>query len=774
MGKAKQNTTAGTRTYFSGLNSENIIISVLCFLFSQASVLTYINPFGLAFFASSFSSTGWIYSLFGSVLGIIISRGDMSFLRYLLSLCVTASVLGIFEKRKNIFMRASVISITYFLIGIIFINMDRFVMYDFMLLLLESFVCFFSVYLINDIISVSKNFSSRSFFTTGELTSIFTLTSIFVLSLGNMPEFFGFKPASVFVIFLIMNIALYTNVSVSSFAGVIFGLALSLTEHYSTSVVGAYAFSAFMASLFRRYSRLGVVLGFSLANAIITAFLNDTAYVILNPLEVFFVGVLFVGIPHKFLDFSEAFFNKVVNVGTSGYTDSFHVVKQRINRVTEDIELVANIYDKDCKEVNVGKEYLVKLFDYACDNVCAYCGLKYGCWKNNSSKNYALMMGLFDKMHHTGRLCVLDLPKSFSERCVKKEEFVKVINLIYEIYRTDKLWMEKMSETKTLMANQMYGMCRAIKNASQDLGIVSDMPKEEYLRSELETEGIFCGDVKVFLSDGDIYCIYLEFLDNTQQFNIEKLCQIVSDSVETPVRYNDTIPTNHGHLMCFYPREEYTLSTAVASECKYGEGVNGDFTGEVFLSDGYGYVMLSDGMGSGERANSQSSDTVRMMKSFLNAGFEFQSAVKLLNSSLLLNFSKDSFSTLDILGVNLVTGEICISKTGSAPTYIKLGQNVKKIESTSLPVGILREIEFDPVIFQADDDYTVVVMMSDGVSNTLLTDSKDRDWIGDELKTISSKNVQLVANKILKRALLKYDDKAEDDMTVTVSVIYKN
>ncbi len=774
MGRTKQTTATGTKTYFSGLNTENVIISVLCFLFSQASVLTYINPFGLAFFASSFSSTGWIYSLSASIMGIIISRGDMSFLRYLLSLCVTASVLGIFERRKNIFFRAFVISITYLLIGVIFLNMTHFVMYDFMLLLLESFVCFFSVYLINDIISVSKNFRLRSFFTTGELTSIFTVTSIFILSLGNMPEFFGFKPASVFVIFLIMNIALYTNISVSSFSGVIFGLVVSLTEHYSASVIGAYAFSAFMASLFRRYSRLGVVLGFSLANAIITAFLNDTSYVILNPLEVFLVGVLFVGIPHKFLDFSEAFFNKVINVGSVGYEDSFHIAKHRISKVSDDIELVAEIYEKDSRGVNVGKEYLMKLFDYACDNVCAYCGLKFGCWKNNGSKNYALMMSLFDKINQSGRVSVLDLPKNFSERCVKKEEFVKVINLIYEIYRTDKLWMEKMNETKTLMANQMHGMTRAIKNASQDFDIVSDVPREEHLRSELETEGFFFGDVKVLLSGGDVYCVYLEFFDNNIQFNMENLCRIISDSVETPVRYNDAIPTNHGYLMCFYPRETYTLSTAVASETKYGESVNGDFTGEVFLSDGYGYVMLSDGMGSGEKAYSQSSDTVKMMKSFLNAGFDFQSAVKHLNSSLLLNFSKDSFATLDILSVNLITGEISLSKTGSAPTYIKRGKNVEKIESTSLPVGILREIEFEPVIFQADDDYTVVVMMSDGVSNTLLSDKGERDWIEDELMIISSKNVQLVANKILKRALLKYNGKAEDDMTVTVSLIYKN
>ena len=774
MGRTKQNTTVSARTGFSGLNSENIIISVLCFLFSQASVLTYLNPFGLAFFSATFSSTGWLYSLFASILGIIISRGDMSFLRYLLSLCVTASVLGIFEKRKNMFARASVISITYFLVGVIFMNMSRFVMYDFMLILLESFVCFFSVYLINDIISVSKNFSSRSFFTTGEITSIFTVISIFILSLGNMPELFGFKPASVFAMFLLMNVALYTNVSVSSFAGVIFGFVISLTEHYSVSVVGAYAFCAFLSSLFRRYSRLGVVLGFSLSNAIITAFLNDTAYVILNPLEVFFTGALFIGFPRKFTNVPKEFFDKVLNVQINGFSDSFHVAKQRIAKVCEDVELVADIYDKECKTSGVGKEYLIKLFDYACDNVCAHCGLKFGCWKNNANKNYALMMSLFDRISETGRVSVLDLPKNFSQRCVKKEEFVKVVNLIYEIYRTDKLWIEKTNETKLLMANQMHGITRAIKKASRDLEVVSDASKEEFLRSELETEGFLCSDVKVLLENDNIYCIYLEFSENNTEPDIEKLCQIVSYSVEVPVRYNDTVSTSRGCLVCFYPREAYSVSTAVASEMKYGESVNGDCTGKVFLPDGYGYVMLSDGMGSGEKAYNNSRDTVNMIKLFLNSGFDFQSAVRLLNSSLVLNFSKDSFATLDILGINLVTGEISLSKTGSAPTYIKRGKNVEKIESTSLPVGILRELEFDPVTIQAHDDYTLVVMVSDGVSNTMFDAEDEKDWIENELVTINSKNVQLVANKILERALLKYNGKAEDDITVAVSLIYKN
>lgn len=127
---------------------------------------------------------------------------------------------------------------------------------------------------------------------------------------------------------------------------------------------------------------------------------------------------------------------------------------------------------------------------------------------------------------------------------------------------------------------------------------------------------------------------------------------------------------------------------------KDGETVSGD-TGAWFKhDDGALYVLLCDGMGSGPAAGRESSLAVRLLEQFLRAGTSPERALKTVASALGLRGEEDGgFTTVDLLRLDLFTGEAGIYKYGAAPTYIRKGRQVTRVTGATLPAGLSGEPE---------------------------------------------------------------------------------
>ena len=119
----------------------------------------------------------------------------------------------------------------------------------------------------------------------------------------------------------------------------------------------------------------------------------------------------------------------------------------------------------------------------------------------------------------------------------------------------------------------------------------------------------------------------------------------------------------------------------VVAKKKDGQTVSGD-TGAWFKhDDGSLYVLLCDGMGSGSLAEQESALAVRLLEQFLRAGVRPENALRTLNSALALRNDEAAggFTTIDLLRVDLFTGEAGVYKYGAAPTYVKKGYSVSRI-----------------------------------------------------------------------------------------------
>jgi stage II sporulation protein E len=214
----------------------------------------------------------------------------------------------------------------------------------------------------------------------------------------------------------------------------------------------------------------------------------------------------------------------------------------------------------------------------------------------------------------------------------------------------------------------------------------------------------------------------------------------------------------------------YTMQ-GIAGKKKNGSSVSGDSFAMFGMDTGNYYVCLSDGMGSGTQASQESGMVVELMQKFLEAGFGKDTAIRMMNSAMVLKGEDNTFSTLDLAEVDLYSGMLELTKIGGAATFIKRGEKVECIQSASLPAGVTLNAEPESIRRQLEKG-DFLVMVTDGVLEYLHTkdpELKLTDLIGD----IDTDNAGVLAKTLLERVLLITGNYAMDDMTILTLGIWE-
>ena len=211
----------------------------------------------------------------------------------------------------------------------------------------------------------------------------------------------------------------------------------------------------------------------------------------------------------------------------------------------------------------------------------------------------------------------------------------------------------------------------------------------------------------------------------------------------------------------------FSPKITVRTEPKQGQSISGD-TVIYFERANKFFVILCDGMGSGSDAMHQSRLVARLFEKFLKAGFDKDTALRMINSALSLKADQESFSTVDLLEIDTATGECEFLKIGSAQSFAKNKKEISVISSASLPIGILDNINAEPVKYKAESG-DIIVMVSDGVGEAGNGVLKS-DWIKKVL-LLEKRKPREIADLIIEGA--KARAKFSDDMTCCVIKIEK-
>ncbi len=232
---------------------------------------------------------------------------------------------------------------------------------------------------------------------------------------------------------------------------------------------------------------------------------------------------------------------------------------------------------------------------------------------------------------------------------------------------------------------------------------------------------------------------------------------------------NKCIVAQEYDLYRFIQIPRYQVVVGEAKCPKSGNCENGDSISVADLECARTVLAVLDGMGSGHCAHLESKQTVELMEYFLESGFDEENTIALINGAYANTYGENTVA-VDIAVIDKCLGVLNCYKMGAVATYIKRAGLVETVKSTTMPIGILSEVDCDRFVKKLyDGDF--VIMISDGVLDNLPYRDKEQA-LAEIIESVDSNNAGEMADIILNKALEMGGGVAGDDMTVVVAGVF--
>ena len=732
---------------------------LLGLVMSCARVLENGAPFGMAMVACSGPGVYGVFALTGAALGYLISGGVEWGIRYIAAAVLVYTIAFIFQElkvyKREFFMPCAaglVMAVTGFL-GSFSVTAGSVPLIA--ELFLETCLAFGGCYFFREALSGGLRTTESA-----ELkhsVSVMIMLSCILMAFSRIALFSVVSIGRFLALILVMTSAMKGGMLTGAAVGTVLGLAMDVTGTGAPFYTMAYAFSGLLSGVFGKHGRLFFVLAFILSGALsVVCAWNQEVY-ISALFETFSASVIFMLLPASFLNHVGLILQSMERGSGESGLRRFAALK-----VKNLSEAYGELYEtvKKSLEEPYNDENIARVFDRAADQVCVQCRYKNRCWNAEYVDTLSAMNDATQAMQEHGSLSVEDLPGFFREKCTGLPAFVTAVNGELRAMAYRRQLRAKLSENRSVAWGQYNDMAQMLGRVAGELGSINGAdPLAErrlirYLRSlDIDAEtAVFRdggGRLRVVIESGR-----LTPLTKDENY-LEKLSSVVGVRLCQPREL-----TEGCSKLTLLEAEPLAVSVGIAAMKKRGEKVSGD-KGTYFKTDaGVLCVILSDGMGCGDDAARDSAQVVAILEKFLRSGVDPAVAMKVLNSVMLLRGGDNwGFATVDLMCVDLFTGETCFYKYGAAPSYVKSGKSIRRIKGETLAAGLSsgEGIAPDLVRMRLRPGSTAIIA-SDGV----IVDAED-DWIKNLLMR-GFDDMKALARSTLKEAEKVYG--ANDDMTV--------
>lgn len=343
------------------------------------------------------------------------------------------------------------------------------------------------------------------------------------------------------------------------------------------------------------------------------------------------------------------------------------------------------------------------------------------------------------------------------------------------LMRQNKIYRNKLRESKKVIALQLYEISKVLKNFSYDTYDFKrvDEEQEEKLKTELRSIGVILRKIVILSNKKGIDEIIITMRARRgRNVAIKEVEKLVAKIFLKNVRLvNDVgrMVTSEEVTYRFKEEPNFFVLHGMAKKAKE-EVVSGDSFSCIELNSGQTILSISDGMGTGVQAYKESELVVDLLEEFAYSGFEEEVALRMINSIFTLNGEESATATVDMGIIDMYSGMCDFVKLGAASTYVKRGDWLEVIKSTSMPIGGDESIDMESTTKKLyDGDF--VIMMSDGLMEAVEKEEKE-EALGEIIMGLKSLKPSEMAKEILRKALEVTGSKKEDDMTVLVTGIW--
>ncbi|QSZ27223.1 stage II sporulation protein E [Aceticella autotrophica] len=747
------------------------VFTILGFIIGRAEIFENLLPFGVAYFAVliMFRRRYFIAGL-GIYLGIL-SLNNVNSFKYLGVFILILFLEAIFKvKQKDVFKVALITFAALFLAGLLYSSIYGFLFFDIMMTFYESITAMLLVFIFNQAISL-LNSTNRRVISNEELISLCIMIGITILGLNNI-KIWKINLSSTMGIFVILLSSYLGGIGVGTSVGTTIGLIGSLSLFQAPSAVGLYGFAGLLSGSMKKLNRLGITIGFIIAFVIMTFYVNASTQMLINPYDIIFASAVFLVVPADYMNKLSYLIKGNKNLSERKYNEKLkEVVTDKLIEYSQVFDELGKSFKKSNEKIIAHKD-VSYLFEEIANKICTNCERYRICWDKEFYFTYKSMFEIVECLESSGNIESNKLYK----RCVRFPELLNCTKHNLQIYKIDMQWRERLKDARGIVSNQLKGISEAISNMAEDISmnITFKDDLEQHIMVELDKLNIAVEDVIVYdIGDGNINIkIYKKACYAAKECE-RKIIPAISEIMGERYERKDVICSIDSKGRCtlnLTKAESYQVSTGISKVNKDANKVSGDAYSFIELEGGKYMAALSDGMGFGYRAASESGTTISLLERFIEAGFNKNLIIQTLNSILALRSAEEMFSTVDITFIDLFTGNAEFIKIGASATFIKSSDNVDIIESSSLPIGILEDVEAD-IHERKLKDGDFVILATDGVLDCFEGDKETA--ISKFIKGIESRNPQDIAEIIIKKCLELCNNTPKDDMTVLVIKIWK-
>ena len=767
---------------------QNIIIYVLTFLMSTLSVKGEFAPFGLAMMAACVGETVPIIGVFVvAIIGTFVGNGlaclgdfvAISIIYFILVLLFKAQIAV--EERNELIKTGGKLFAASLIVSIAKSALSVFTMYDvFIGIVTASMTYVFYKIFVNGLAFI-KELNVKKAFTIEELIAGVLIVSLASIAFNSI-NIFSLNLSNIIITFMIMVLGWKHGMLVGAVTGISVGLGISFVDTTSFVQISMFAISGILSGALNKFGKIGVILGFILGNAILTYWVRGATTMVIYFREIFIASIGLLLVPSKIKLDLEDLLGKDKLLDNSGdrRLEGETEVSEKLKTIAE---MFGELTKNSDKSIIAAKENITQDF---LDNLEE---LKHNIFyeeiadeENGIARDICSSLLENDILVDKDLISILENHNNYvvmKDNNIRNDlqEIVKIANRTLKTFQINLAKEQERRNNLKTFNESLKTVTKVIDKCADEIK-ESNNPfykKEQEITVLLKNKNINVESCNVKLLKNGKYIIELKLDYNDLRLRDKNIMinigDVVSKSIGTKVtlqRERNNEEENE-YYQVYSSEDKFVLQVGSSKITKENSEVSGDCSLQIKLADGKYLLAIADGMGSGEKARECSKITLRLMKQMLSAGFNKEESIEMINSRINLLGTTERYSTLDASILDLYTGKLEILKNGACFTYIKNKKNIKKIESSNIPIGIMDKIEVKTETVDINDG-DIIVMCTDGV-----LDSKEEnsEWIEDFLKNISTNNVQKIADLLLAEAVDNSYGVVRDDMTVIVSKIVK-
>ncbi|OPY56714.1 MAG: Stage II sporulation protein E [Pelotomaculum sp. PtaU1.Bin035] len=765
------------------------------FFFGRAVLLGDLVPFGVAFIAASIHVFGryGLVSAPAVIAGLVsISRGVPLAGSVLTVACISVLIRSVpFDKKRQWLFPPGLVLVVTLIIKASLVAVANPSSYNYFGVLFEAvFAALLTMVMINGLTALKKKAGGPCLFTGEEIFCVLLVLGGLIAGAGDLKyEMVSVKGSLSRLTILLASLA--GGAGTGAAAGAVVGIIPGLAYTVAPALAPAYSFAGFLAGLCRSFGKAGVATGFLFGNIILSVYVTDSGNLVAVLAETGLAILLFLLIPSSFIKE----LSLSVGLERGGARDVpaegavlaesaalEEAIAERIKNWALVFQELSHTFEQVSTTAGQGTEEQIfhKLLNQVGEKVCSGCNFYRTCWEREFYKTYQRFIDLLALVEIYGKVTRDNLSDEIKKRCSRTKELAVTVSCLYETYHVNRYWSKRLLESRGIVSEQLKGIGEVIAGLPGELKFDAETGDSWLiLRKKLKEAGIKLESISVGRLGGEGVEVSLSHRPCGGRMQCGDIMEpLLSSVLEQPFNRAAAVCTaKEGDPVCqlkFCPALNYRLVLGVSGVGKGGSLVSGDSYSFFYLKGGRFGLVISDGMGVGPRAALESGITISLLRHLLELGFGQDLAIKTVNSILALRSPGESFATVDLAMVDLYSGHADFVKIGATPSYLLRGGLVSQIKASSLPVGIIEDIE---VASQARmlEPGDVLVMLTDGVLEAYNGADNHEEWIIKVLEDAVDLPPREMAELLLKLAQTGAGGVARvpDDMTIVVAGLEK-